>query len=76
MNAINFIFQLFHILNLPTLIVLTPLHSPYTPFIDYAHLSANYVNLFIDCDNTYVDCIDFSVDYANKFDDCANTPND
>ncbi len=53
MNVINFIFQLLHIHNLLTLVVLTPPCSPCTPFVDCAHLSANY-------DNAYADCIDFS----------------
>jgi hypothetical protein len=47
----------FHLLITPhrlTLIVLTPLHSPYTLFADYTHL-------FIDYDNTYVDCINSSL---------------
>jgi len=69
MNAPDFISWLFHICNLPTLIVLIPFCSPYTPSIDYTHLSTNY-------DNTSVDCIDFSTDYANKYDDCVNVHND
>jgi len=76
MNVVNFIFQLFHIHNLLTLVVLTPLHFPYTPSTDYAHLSVDYVNSLVDCDNTYVDSIDFFIDCANKFDDYANMPND
>jgi len=52
-----------------TLFILTPLCSPYTPFIDYAHLSSDY-------ENTSGDYIEFSANYAHNFDDCVNTPND
>jgi hypothetical protein len=76
MNAIDFIFQLFHIPNLLTLVVLTPPHLPYTPFIDCAHLSANCVNSFIDCDDTFINCIVQPLNYASKFNGCTNTPND
>ncbi len=76
MNDVNFIFQLFHIHNFPTLVVLTPPHSPCTPSTNYAHLSANYFNSFVDYDNTSIDCTNFSIDHANKFDDCAKMPND
>jgi hypothetical protein len=69
MNATDFIFRLLHIHNLPTLVVLIPPHLPCTPFVDYAHFSANYVNSFIDYENTSVDC-------ANNFDDCDNTFDD
>jgi len=76
MNDINFIFQLLHIHNFPTLVVLTPPHSPCTPSIDYAHLSADYFNSFAKYDNTSIDCIDFSTNHANKFDDYVKVPND
>jgi len=69
MNVTNFIFQLLHICNHPTLNVSTPFHSPCTPSIDYAHLSTNYENIFGNYTN-------FSIDYAHNFDDCANTPDD
>ncbi len=69
MNVADLMFQLLHIHNLLTLFVLTPLHSPYTPFIDYAHLSTNY-------ENTFGDCTYFSINCAHNFDDYANTPND
>ncbi len=61
MNASNFIFQLVHIPNFPTLVVLTPPRSPYTPSVNYAHLSTDYINFF--------------TNYANKFNDYMNTPN-
>jgi hypothetical protein len=69
MNVANFIFQLLHICNRPTLNVPTPLHSPCTPSIDYAHLSTNY-------ENTFGNYTNFSIDYAHNFDDCANIPDD
>jgi hypothetical protein len=69
MDVANFIFRLLHIFNLPSLAILTPLHTPYTPSIDYAHLSTN-------CVNSYVDYIDFSIDCGNKSDDYVNMPND
>jgi hypothetical protein len=69
MNVTYFIFQLPYICNLPTLFVLTPLHSPYTPSVDYTHLSTNY-------ENTSSDCIDFSIDYAHNSNDYVNTPDD
>ncbi len=76
MNASNFIFLLLHIPNFPTLIVLTPPHSPCMPFVNDDHLSINYVNSFVDCGNTPIDYIDFSIDYANKSNDCLNIPDD
>jgi len=69
MNVADFIFWLLHILNLLTLIVLTPPHSSCTPFVDCAHLFVDCINSFVDCDNT-------STDYANKSDDSTNIPND
>jgi hypothetical protein len=66
MNVANFIFQLLHIHNLPTLYVLTPFCLPCTPFVDYAHLTTK-------CENTYGDCIDFFVNCANTHDDQTNT---
>jgi len=76
MNVVNFIFGLFHICNLPTLVVLMPPHLPDTPSANCTHLSADYTHLFIDYDNTFVDYIDFSTNYANKSDDCGNTLDD
>jgi hypothetical protein len=76
MNTTNFIFQLLHIFNLLTLVVLIPLHSPCTPFVDCAHLSTNCVNSYTNCDNTFVDYINFFIDCANKSNDCANTLDD
>jgi hypothetical protein len=48
---------------------LSPLHSPYTPFANHAHLFINY-------DNTFGDYADFSTNFAHNFDDYVNTPND
>jgi hypothetical protein len=74
MNVVDFIFQLLHIHNLCTLIVLTPFHSPCTPSTNNcAHLFIDYVNSSIDCINTYVDCINLFAERGNKSDDCANT---
>jgi hypothetical protein len=75
-ECLKFIFQLFHILNLPTLVVLTPPHSPYTPSANYANASADYVNSYVDSSNTFVDHTDFSINYANKSNDCVNTLDD
>jgi len=69
MNVANFIFWLLHIRNLPTLFVLIPFHSPYTPSIDYAHLST-------DCENTSTDYINFFAYCAHNYEDCANTLDD
>jgi hypothetical protein len=69
MNIAYFIFQLFHIRNLLTLYILTPLHSPCTSSTDYAHLSTDY-------NNTFDDYTNFSIDCAQIFYDCVNTPND
>ncbi len=63
MNIVDFIFQLFHIHNLPTLFVLTPVCLPCTPSIDYANLSTNF-------ENTFGDCTDFFTNYAHNSDDC------
>jgi hypothetical protein len=52
MNIINFIFRLFHIINLPSLVISTPPCSPCIPFTDC-------VNSFGDYDHTFVDCTDF-----------------
>jgi hypothetical protein len=65
MNVAYFIFWLLHICNLLTLSILTPLHLPYTPSIDCAHLSVN-------SENTIDDCTEFSANYAHNFDDFAN----
>jgi hypothetical protein len=69
MNIANFILQLLHICNVFTLSVLTPLHLPYTPYVDCAHLCA-------DCENTSSDYIDFSADYAHNSNDCVNALDD
>jgi hypothetical protein len=69
MNIVDFIVQLLHICNRPTLSILIPFHSPYTPSVDYAHLSTNY-------ENTSGECTDFFVNYAHNSDDYVNTPND
>jgi hypothetical protein len=76
MNVTDFIFQLFHIVNFPLLVVPTPPHSPCTPSVDYVHSFINYVNLSADCDHTFANYIDFFVDYVNKYDDSANTHDD
>jgi hypothetical protein len=77
MNVADFIFRLLYITNLLSLNVLSdPLRSPYTPFVDCAHLSTDYVNSCTDYDNTFVDYINFSTNYDNKYDDCVNTLND
>ncbi len=76
MNTINFIFQVFHIINLHLLVVLAPPCSPCTPFVDYAHSFVDYVNSFTNFDHTFVICTNFFVDCANKFDDCVKTLND
>ncbi len=75
MNTSNFIFWLFYIPNLSTLIIWTPFRSPCMAFVDY-------INSFVDCGNTFANCTKTFVDYANKFgnyantfDDVANTPN-
>jgi hypothetical protein len=62
MNVTNFIFQLLHICNHPTLCVLTPLRSPYTPSADYENTSNDYTDFLVDC--------------AHNSYDYANTPND
>jgi hypothetical protein len=69
MNVVDFIFWLVHICNHPTFSLSTPLCSPYTLFVDRAHL-------FVDCENTFGDCINFFIDYAHNFDDCVNTFDD
>jgi hypothetical protein len=68
MNITNFIIRLIHILNRPTLFVLTPLCSPSTPFANYAHI-------FADCENTVGENTDFFVKCAHNSDDYVNTPN-
>jgi hypothetical protein len=69
MNVTNFIFQLLHIHNLSTLSILTPLHSPYTRFVDCAHLSDDYENASSHYTN-------LSPDYAHNFNDYVNSFND
>ncbi len=69
MNFVDFIFRLFHIRNFPTLSILIPFRSPYTPSAKCAHLSTNY-------ENTYGDCTNFSIDYAHNSNDCVNTLDD
>jgi len=65
MNIAEFIFQLLHIYNIRTLSILTPFHSPFTPFADYAYLFPNYKNTTSDYINSFVDLaniIDISID--------------
>jgi len=69
MNVIDFIFQLFHIRNRPTLFVLAPLHSPYTPSINCAHLSTNF-------ENTSSHYTNFFANYTHNSNGCVDTPND
>jgi hypothetical protein len=59
MDIKDIIFRLLHISNLPSLVVLTPPHSPCTPFVNCVHFFANYVNSSINYDNTSTDCINF-----------------
>jgi hypothetical protein len=73
MNVVDFIFQLLHIRNLPTLFVLIPLRSSCTPSVDYAHLFGDYENTFNDYIDFSIDCAHNSNDNANIIDDCANT---
>ncbi len=68
-NASNSIFRLVHIPNVPMLIILTPLHLPCMPSINYAHLFVDHVNSSVGCGNT-------STHHINKFDDYTNTPDD
>jgi hypothetical protein len=65
MNIAEFIFWLLHIYNTPTLSILTPFHSPFTPFANYAYLSPNY-------ENTTGECINFFVDLADTIDISIN----
>jgi hypothetical protein len=76
MDIKDIIFRLLHISNLPSLVVLTPPHSPCTPFVNCVHFFANYVNSSINYDNTSTDCINFFVDYVNKFVNYKNMPKD
>jgi hypothetical protein len=76
MDVTDFIFRLFHISNLPSLVVLIALRLPCTPFANCAHLSTNYVNSSTDYEKTSVDCTNFSIDCGNKFIDCINTLDD
>jgi hypothetical protein len=65
-NTLDLIFWMFCIHSPLKLVVLTPCHFPYTPFVDCA-------NTFVDYVNTSIDCTDTLVDYAHTSDDCANT---
>jgi hypothetical protein len=69
MNVTNFIFQLLHIHNLPTLSILTPFCLPYTPSIDCAHLSTEYENTSSHYTNLSPNC-------AHNSNDCVNILND
>jgi hypothetical protein len=69
-------FLLFYILNLPTLVILTPPHLPYTPSIECVNSSIDYDNSYVNCGNTFTDYINTSIDCANKYDDCVNTSDD
>jgi hypothetical protein len=75
MNIIDFIFWLLHICNRPTLSVLTPLRSPCTTSIDYAHLSIDYGNTSGDYTNFFVDCANIPNDRNNIVIDSIDTPN-
>ncbi len=72
-NALNSIFQLVHIPNVPTLIILIPPCLLCMPFIDYAHLFVDCVISSTDFDNTYDGYTNKSTDYVNTLDDFANT---
>jgi hypothetical protein len=76
MNTVDFIFQLLHIPNLPSSIVLTSPRTPCTPFVNYAHLSNACVNPFADYENTFDDNIKNCVNYGKKSDNCASTLDD
>jgi hypothetical protein len=76
MDVIDLIFQLLHIFNLPSLVILTPPHSPYTPSIDYVHFFVNRVNSYVDCDNTSTNYTDFFTDCGNTYVNYSNTPKD
>jgi hypothetical protein len=67
MNVVNFIFQLLHILNFLTLVVLIPPCLPYTPSINCAHLHVYCVNSSADCDNTFAKCTKKFDAYANLY---------
>jgi hypothetical protein len=89
MDITNIIFQFFRIFNLLSLAILTPPHSPCTPFVYYVDFSTNCVNSFVDydststnytdfstnCGNTYVDCVNMHEDWANSIANSADTPN-
>jgi hypothetical protein len=69
MDVIDLIFQLLHIFNLPSLVILTPLRSPYTPSVDYVHF-------FVDYDNTSINYTDFLTNRGNTYVDYSNTLED
>ncbi len=71
MNAANFIFWLFHIVNIPLLTILTPPCSPCTPSVDYVNSFIDYIHPFANCDHTLIDCISFFANCANKSNDYA-----
>jgi len=50
MNVTYFISWLLHIVNLLSLVILTPPRLPYIPFANCAHLFTSCVNSFADCD--------------------------
>ncbi len=68
MNTSNFIFWLFYIHNPPKLIVLTPHHSPCTPFVDCVNTFVNYANTFVDCAHTFDDYANTSANLINALD--------
>ncbi len=68
-NALDSIFRLIHIPNVPMLIILIPPYLLFMLFVDYGHLFVDCVNSSIDYDNT-------SANYTNKYDDYVNTPDD
>jgi len=59
MNALDFIFRLFHIPNVPIVVVLTPPRLFYMPSIDCANLYADYVNSFVDYGNKFANYSNF-----------------
>jgi hypothetical protein len=58
------------------LIVSIPPCLPYMPFVDYAHLSIDYVNSFANCGNTSMDYTKKYIECSNKSNVCANTLDD
>jgi len=74
MNTLDFIYRLFHIPDLLTLVVLIP--PRHHVLANCANSSTNNVNSFVDYYNTFANYIDTSTNYANKSNDCANAFDD